>query len=353
MSLITRCPACQTMFRVVQDQLRLSEGWVRCGQCDNVFDANAHFVQEPLLAATDAEPLSAPMPSTDGGPAQPDPVAEFAAQHEEGALADEALPPIDIKIDIAPPPSPEPVPREPDFDPLEAQATDSAMPQDDEPLLEPEAGAHLAGPDMADMAVHHDRPGDAPAPPRGDIALPAVEPPPPSFLRGARKMPRLSVWHRTSVRVLLSLLALVLLAGLAAQVLLQEHDRLAAAQPALKPVLASACQVLGCQLAPLKQIDSIVIDSSSFTKLRGDAYRLALVIKNNAGTELAAPAVELTLTDLQDKPVLRRVFQNSEFDTQAATLAAGGEWAATAAVSVKPATSGERISGYRVLAFYP
>jgi predicted Zn finger-like uncharacterized protein len=33
MSLITRCPACGTMFKVVPDQLRISEGWVRCGQC--------------------------------------------------------------------------------------------------------------------------------------------------------------------------------------------------------------------------------------------------------------------------------------------------------------------------------
>jgi predicted Zn finger-like uncharacterized protein len=39
MSLATRCPACSTVFRVVQDQLRVSEGWVRCGQCQEVFNA--------------------------------------------------------------------------------------------------------------------------------------------------------------------------------------------------------------------------------------------------------------------------------------------------------------------------
>ena len=37
MSLATRCPACGTIFRVVQDQLKVSEGWVRCGQCHEVF----------------------------------------------------------------------------------------------------------------------------------------------------------------------------------------------------------------------------------------------------------------------------------------------------------------------------
>jgi len=39
MSLATRCPACGTVFRVVRDQLKVSEGWVRCGRCSEVFNA--------------------------------------------------------------------------------------------------------------------------------------------------------------------------------------------------------------------------------------------------------------------------------------------------------------------------
>ncbi|MFN5154951.1 MAG: zinc-ribbon domain-containing protein, partial [Betaproteobacteria bacterium] len=38
-SLATRCSACGTVFRVVADQLRVSEGWVRCGRCSQVFNA--------------------------------------------------------------------------------------------------------------------------------------------------------------------------------------------------------------------------------------------------------------------------------------------------------------------------
>ncbi len=106
-------------------------------------------------------------------------------------------------------------------------------------------------------------------------------------------------------------------------------------------------------MSAYKQIDGIVIDSSSFTKLRGDAYRLNLVVKNTTATELAAPAIELTLTDSQDKPVLRRVLPSREFDIPASTLGAGGDWTASLAVSVKSGGGNERISGYRVLAFYP
>jgi len=39
MSFATRCTACGTIFRVVQDQLRVSDGWVRCGRCNEVFNA--------------------------------------------------------------------------------------------------------------------------------------------------------------------------------------------------------------------------------------------------------------------------------------------------------------------------
>ena len=39
MSLATSCPSCGTVFRVHQDQLKTSEGWVRCGQCQEVFNA--------------------------------------------------------------------------------------------------------------------------------------------------------------------------------------------------------------------------------------------------------------------------------------------------------------------------
>ena len=34
-----RCPKCGTSFRIVPDQLKISEGWVRCGNCAFVFNA--------------------------------------------------------------------------------------------------------------------------------------------------------------------------------------------------------------------------------------------------------------------------------------------------------------------------
>ncbi|MBY0234625.1 MAG: hypothetical protein K2W93_06575, partial [Burkholderiaceae bacterium] len=66
MSLATRCTACGTIFRVVQDQLRVSEGFVRCGRCAEVFDAREQ------LFDIDREPPP-PWPAQAAGEAQADP----------------------------------------------------------------------------------------------------------------------------------------------------------------------------------------------------------------------------------------------------------------------------------------
>lgn len=57
MSLVTRCPACATTFKVVRDQLRISDGWVRCGRCSEVFDAtiDLHDTTAPVPEATASE----------------------------------------------------------------------------------------------------------------------------------------------------------------------------------------------------------------------------------------------------------------------------------------------------------
>ncbi|OAK59423.1 hypothetical protein A3K87_26090 [Variovorax paradoxus] len=56
MSLVTRCPACTTTFKVVRDQLRISDGWVRCGRCSHVFDATLDLHEAPDGAPAGASP---------------------------------------------------------------------------------------------------------------------------------------------------------------------------------------------------------------------------------------------------------------------------------------------------------
>src|SRR5471030_2112659 len=56
MALATKCPHCNTIFRVAHDQLKLRGGIVRCGACNEVFDGNAALV-EPAAAKAPMAPL--------------------------------------------------------------------------------------------------------------------------------------------------------------------------------------------------------------------------------------------------------------------------------------------------------
>jgi hypothetical protein len=110
--------------------------------------------------------------------------------------------------------------------------------------------------------------------------------------------------------------------------------------------------VLGCRIGPPQQIDAIAIETSSFNKLRTDTYRLNVTLKNLAGNEVAMPSLELTLTDAQDQALFRRVLQPAEFAPGRAAMPAG-DWSASIAIAVGSGAGAARVTGYRLLAFYP
>ena len=90
--------------------------------------------------------------------------------------------------------------------------------------------------------------------------------------------------------------------------------------------------------------------STSRPQAQRSVVQLALAMKSKADIPLAMPAVELTLTDAQDQPVLRRVLLPTDMAAPA-ELPARGEWSTS--VSVIVTTGGARVAGYRLLAFYP
>src|SRR5690349_25093321 len=97
MSLATRCPSCGTIFRVVQDQLKVSEGWVRCGQCHEVF----HGIES--LFDLDSDPaFVARRAARQGAAAAPAPGASAAstaarqAQGERAAFASAPTVPVPL-----------------------------------------------------------------------------------------------------------------------------------------------------------------------------------------------------------------------------------------------------------------
>jgi len=55
MSMITRCPACGTSFRVTLAQLEARAGHARCGYCSVVFDARAALVSDSVTTAAERD----------------------------------------------------------------------------------------------------------------------------------------------------------------------------------------------------------------------------------------------------------------------------------------------------------
>jgi len=306
MSLITRCPACGTMFKVVPDQLRISEGWVRCGHCSEVFDAAAHLNAGPQVTASPPIADQPRAPVRDSGPPSEGFASSLNTEIEEGVALDA-----------------------PDSEQIEAEAIALAEDPRDRPF-------ELRRADDSEL--------EPPRPEDTEVELHDV-----SFVRAAR---RKAFWTRGSVRAVLALFALVLASLLALQWAVYDRDHLAASEPALAPWLGKLCRVLGCRIGPPRQIDAVAIDSSSFNKLRGDAYRLNVTVKNQASTPVAMPALELTLTDSQDQALVRRVLLPAEIAAPPA-IAASGEWSGTVALALNANGTTSRVAGYRLLAFYP
>ena len=60
MSMYTRCPHCETHFRVSREQLQVSSGQVRCGRCQRAFDAFATLTSNPSAVPGPVPPVPAP-----------------------------------------------------------------------------------------------------------------------------------------------------------------------------------------------------------------------------------------------------------------------------------------------------
>lgn len=349
MSLITRCSACGTMFKVVADQLKISQGWVRCGHCSEVFDAAANlqpYAPQATASSSDAPVSPAPDALSDlredrGGAASVAPMlvapsAEPEADWSDPVPAPEAAPVPEVQVSPSP----------------DLAADVFAFSVSPEPSDFPGAAAPAARAGYSESAFDE---SGAPVPDHGHEV---------SFVREAR---RDAFWRRPALRVALGLAASVLLAALLLQVALFQRHTLAVSQPWLRPALDTLCASLHCEIRPPQQIESVVIESSTFNKLSADAYRLKVVIRNAGAIPLALPSLELTLTDTQDQAQLRRVLTPAELGATGSTLAAGAEFSGVLAIRIlnsppdasasqpSPARPSAplRIAGYRVLAFYP
>lgn len=320
MSLATRCFACGTVFRVVQDQLKVSEGWVRCGRCNEVFNA--------LESLFDLERDTPP----DWSPGEPATVDVLVGATEPVEPASATDPFLVDRLDahlIGARRS-------------ESDSTPATRISERDRLEFPDAqfDSESASSDL--MMPIHDTTLVLPSEPEH----PSL-PPPPEFIRHAQRRAR---WQSPAARVALSVAGLALTASLALQAGHHFRDTVAMRWPETKSVLAAWCSALGCSIEAPKRIEDIAVESTTLT--RGavpESFKLAVTLRNRGSTELALPSVDLGLTDAAGQLIARRMLAPSEWRVAATTLQAGAELP----LQLLLTTGNARVTGYTVEIFYP
>jgi len=331
MPFITRCPACSTLFRVGEDQLGMSDGWVRCGHCADVFDAHLYLED---WADTVQQAPPAPAPNASHAPTAAQRHTHDAAHPKPRAWVPE---PVRQRIQSASAST-----RPPTTRPLAAPVAPAIGQQP--PLGVPAADTPSAGPAPLPHPAHGGSLWRKPLFRR--MAEPAAEP---EFVRQARRQ---AFWQSAGTRAQLrggiALLALLLLL----QVLLHERDRLAAWQPALAPLLGTLCLPLGCEVQPLRRLEAIVIDSSTLLRRSDNRHAFEVVLQNTAALPLALPALELSLTDSRDTVLAQRVFLPEELPDAPAQLPAHSTTTLRLGLALN-LREVPTMAGYRARVFYP
>ena len=303
--MITHCPSCQTHFRVHAEQLAARAGQVRCGKCSRVFDALEYLVEELAPAR---EPTAA-QESTDMRPADAEPAPE--------SMPAEAVP--------AGAAAPEPaIAESADFG-AEALEIAPGMPE-------------MTLPEFAPLAPADVDPGIASDPVAFDFGPIAASHP----VKGTRRWP----WVLGS---------LIMLAVLLLQAAYYYRSSIIVLFPQAKPYAASLCANLGCDLPLPRRIELMSIEASD---LQADTTNpnimvLSATLKNRAIFDQQFPLLELTLTDAQDQPVVRRVLTPQDYIGKSANPRAG--FAANTEIAIKVFIEGSQVkaTGYRLYLFYP
>lgn len=320
MSDTTLCPQCATRFKVSDEQLEAHDGLVRCGRCQNVFNAREHLqTDEPspqLSLLMDEEP--SPATEESGDVTVKLPVAETSPTNEESTAAEsDASSPVETD-ELA-------------TSDIYSEQAGEAMPEDEShhPDLSPIPNLTELENDTTTLAQQVQFVDDP------------VEEDKPASLKPKHHL-------ATFIGVTLFLL-------LSAQATYHFRDALAVKLPGLKPLLVELCGQLDCTVELPRDIDLLSIESS---ELEADAklvnvITLHALLHNRARYAQAWPSLELTLTDSRDDVIARRTFHPADYLKDEDELELGIGHNRERDIALRLDTTDLRPSGYRLLLFYP
>jgi len=334
---------------------------------DHTFDP---FGILPKVAAPEPEPLP------DAAPADAEPEGSTA-----GDTAQELTPPAFAPAtEIAYPPSGR---IEPSFDlPVDEEIVATALPDHDheqerEPVAKAihaaDAPAILPMREAAGAIIHAAAPAPS-APPvartpsakradkaaarRSRLTPTRIDAPPkirvpesdePEFVKRSRQQEQSGRTRKIAMLAGSIVLLLILLA----QGAFTFRSVLAARFPGAKPALVSGCALFGCRVDLPAQVDNLVIDTGELTTLGGDTYAFTTQLRNQGAVPQAWPSLELSLTDANDKPLVRRVFAPRDYLVATTPTANGLAPRVEQAITLHFRVDDLQPSGYHIAVFYP
>ena len=319
----TRCPACQTTFRVTPEQLKARAGRVRCGQCQSVFNALDSLLDDPGTDTLPVPRISSQnvLPETTALAENRTFLTPIVPQAESGYPAD-TLPEGSVTADDSG---------------LAMASTPAEIPVEDAALLG-DGGKKELG--KASGLIT----------PRDTSEIPGYSKWAEGFMAGPVALPGDKVGRRPFV-----LAALLLALALAGQIAFRFRSEIAITTPSLRPLLELLSEALDAEVPLPRHVELVSIETSDLQTdpARGNQLILNAMLRNRANYAQAFPSLELSLTDTQDVAIARRVIPPEEF--LSASIAADQPFAANTDVAVRLwiETSDISASGYRLYVFYP
>lgn len=320
---LTRCPYCQTRFRVTPHQLEAARGRVRCGHCLYVFNALEHAQEESSTPSPDTEAETDTREEDDlvfdDNPEEDAREGRYAGQQEpeedefsEDFLSLDAGDRSGFRSEVEDLESGDKLEDDESWAEslLEELESEPETPPGDTPSQEPQPAPEPEQPTT--------REAEGPTEPSPELEL-DPEPPPSASTEQAPDWNSLRVDPIKAAnpdrwRWLRRLAWLLAVAGMAALLVYQlgwyRFERLALYEP-VRPWYEQACDWFDCELPPLtatEQLEPRQLVVRSHPDM-DNALLLEVTIVNEAAFEQPWPALALSFSNLNNDVVAQRVFQ--------------------------------------------
>jgi predicted Zn finger-like uncharacterized protein len=313
MNYITACPNCDTQFLLNDELIKAYRGKVQCGHCEHVFNAKNRLT-EVADDITSADEYQASLE---------DEVVEVSEQTNisESIASDDPQDTLDQTAQIEPiqaePVETESSPKQTDVDYFISPPTPEV-----ETIIQPASQV------------------DTPAEP---VNIDAIF----SNKNHEKKKPSKHSFFISFINFLLFIAAVLLCAYFL-------RSEIARQFPPIKPLLERACVPLKCTIELARNLDLIAIGDSDMQE--DDTYQSVIKfsssIKNNANYPQAYPSLELTLTDNDDRAVIKKLITPKLYLVSKEKIKHGLDPNETATIKLSFHVDDPSVASYRILLLY-